>query len=64
MIFTKVLTLLSGKKLWVDTADVLLLNRNTFSEDEDIFVPEGETLILNCPIIDGDITVDGEEYIL
>lgn len=64
MIFTKVLTLLSGKKLWVDTADVLLLKRNTFSEDEDIFVPEGETLILNCPIIDGDITVDGEEYIL
>lgn len=64
MIFTKILTLLSGKKTFVDTADVLLIKRNTFGPTEDIIIPEGQTLILNCPTIDGDITVDGVEYIL
>jgi hypothetical protein len=64
MFFTKILTLFDGKRLWANTADVLLLKRNTFASDEDLYIPVGETLILNCPVIDGDITVDGEEYIL
>jgi len=64
LIFTKILTLISGKRKLINTSDVLLLKRNEFSSDEDIFIPEGQTLILNCPIIDGDITIDGEEFIL
>lgn len=64
MIFTRLLTLLNGKKVEVDVSDVLLLKKNVFTIDEDLFIPTDQTLILNCPTIDGDITVDGEEYIL
>lgn len=64
MIFDKVLTLFDGKKKRIDIWDVLLFFRRTFTADEDINIPADKVLILKCPSLDGELTVDGELYLL
>lgn len=64
MIFKKIINLINGKREFTDTWDFLFFRRRTFTSDEDIEVPADKVLVMNSPIIDGEIKVDGEVYIL
>lgn len=64
MIFKKIINLIDGKREFTDVWDFLLFQRRTFTADEDIEIPADKVLIMNSPIIDGELKVDGEVYIL
>ncbi len=63
MLFDRVITLLSGKKVNVNTWDVLLFVRRTFTSDEDIKIPSDKVLQMHSPVMDGELCVDGEAFI-
>ncbi len=64
MLFGRLNTLLNGKKVNVPLWDVLLFYRRTFTSDEDIEIPSDKVLQMHSPIMDGELKVDGEAYIL
>ena len=64
MIFNKVLNLFEGKKRSTFIWDVLLFYRRTFTSDEDIEIPSDKVLQMHSPVMDGELKVDGEAYIL
>lgn len=64
MVFKKILSLIDGKRNLINVWDVLLLSKRTFTADEDILIEADKSLILHSPKIDGELTVDGEAYIL
>lgn len=64
MIFRKFNTLNNGKVESRFIWDLLLFYRRTFSSDEDINIPADKVLQMHSPIMDGELFVDGEAYIL
>ena len=64
MLFNRLNTLLNGKKVSIPTWDALLFIRRTFTADEDITIPSDKVLQMHSPVMDGELAVDGEAYIL
>ena len=64
MLFRKFNTLSNGKVESRFIWDLLLFYRRTFSLDEDINIPTDKVLQMHSPIMDGELIVDGEAYIL
>jgi len=64
MIFRKFLHLNNGKRNSRFIWDLLLFARRTFTASEDIDIPSDKVLPLYSPIMDGELKVDGEAYIL
>lgn len=64
MLFRKFLNLVDGKVNSNYIWDLLLFYRRTFSSEEDIEVPNDKVLQMHSPVIDGELKVDGEVYIL
>lgn len=64
MLNFKIITLVNGKRILDNVWNFLLFNRRTFIVGEDIFVPSDKVLQLHSPIIDGELKIDGEVYIL
>ena len=64
MLWFKLLSLVGGKLGFINIWDVLLLKRRNFASGEDIYVPAGMVLQMHSPIIDSELKIDGEVYIL
>ncbi len=64
MLFRKFLHLLNGKRESRYIWDLQLFIRRTFTSDEDIEIPSDKVLQMHSPIMDGELKVDGEAYIL
>ena len=64
MLFRDVLTLSNGKKILSKIWNVDLFIKRTFSADEDINIPNDKVLQMHSPVMDGELFVDGEAYIL
>ena len=64
MIFSKLLNLFEGKKRSTYLWDVSLFIRRTFTIDEDINIPSDKVLQIHSPVLDGELYIDGEAYIL
>jgi len=63
-LFYKFTHLVNGKLGVLDIWNLLLLSRRTFTAGEDINIPSDKVLQMNSPIIEGELFVDGEAYIL
>lgn len=64
MLFFKFINLEDGKKKSQSIWDLLLFVRRTFSASEDIEIPSDKVLQMHSPVMDGELKVDGEAYIL
>ncbi len=64
MLFRKFNTYDSGKVRNSFIWDLLLFYRRTFASDEDINIPSDKVLQMHSPVFDGELSVDGEAYIL
>jgi|TARA_R110000851_G_scaffold298994_8_gene454814 hypothetical protein len=63
MVFSKIITLLNGKKFLGNSWDFLLFYRTAFLAGEDILIPVENVLNLHSPSIDGELFIDGEGFI-
>ncbi len=63
MLFSNAITLDNGKRFLAKTWDFLLFYRRTFSESV-IEIPSDKVLQMHSPILDGELRIDGEGYIL
>ena len=61
--FSKVLTLLNGKKTNSYTWDIFLFIKRTFNSSEDINIPTDKVLLMHSPSIDSELYIDGEGFI-
>lgn len=64
MLFRRVQSLFDGKEINAVIWDINLFIRKTFTADEDINIPADKVLQMHSPVIDGELLVDGEAYIL
>jgi hypothetical protein len=64
MLFSKILTLVSGKKKSTSIWDVLLFKRRTFTSGESITVPSDKVLIMVSPDVQEGVEIEGELIVL
>lgn len=64
MLFRQFTYLLNGKRSLKNVWDLQLFIRRTFSSSEDIEIPSDKVLQMHSPVMDGELRVDGEAYIL
>ena len=62
--FSHLVTLAFGKMRALASWEYFLFIRKVFPSGQNIEVPSNTVLQMHCPEIDGDMTIDGEVYIL
>jgi len=64
MLFRRINNIFNGKEINTFIWNVNLFIKRTFSSNEDINIPSDKVLQMHSPVIDGELYLDGEAYIL